>query len=151
MNKKYQQLGIPDLHMLALQVWVHGRECSNPIGDYWDDNWLLVTIHGGTKNSDVWIVNTAAIHLSDFISLRGWFQRLHDGIENELAFSFIEPYLSLSVKNQSAEKLDIIITLTPDMALENHEYIHSVEKSQLEAIFVELDEILRKYPIIGAS
>jgi len=40
------KLGMPDLKLEGLQIWIHGRQFPDA-ADYWDGNWLRVTAHCG--------------------------------------------------------------------------------------------------------
>ena len=45
-------LGSPDISFSSFQLWIHGREFE-AAQDYWDGNWLRVTVHYGAAGADV--------------------------------------------------------------------------------------------------
>jgi hypothetical protein len=47
-----EPLGAPDLQIAGLRLWVHDRQFPMA-DDYWDGNWLQVTVHCGAPGASV--------------------------------------------------------------------------------------------------
>jgi hypothetical protein len=61
-------LGLPGIALAGLQIWVQGRQFPDA-QDYWDGNWLDVTVHCGGEGASVW-VSGSIIHLSELLDWR---------------------------------------------------------------------------------
>ncbi len=53
-QSRLQQLGVPNLKIAGLQIWVHGRERAESYDDS-DGNWLMATSHCGESGASVWV------------------------------------------------------------------------------------------------
>jgi len=56
-------LGRPDLQVGGLQLWIHARQFPDS-EDYWDGNWLMVTVRCCASGAEVW-VKGPILHLSE--------------------------------------------------------------------------------------
>jgi len=62
--------------------------------DYWDVNWLRVTVHCGAEDSDVW-VSGSIVHLSELKSLQEDLEKLSDSLNGNVILNTMEPNLKL--------------------------------------------------------
>lgn len=112
MNDKYQaQLGEPDIEIAGFQIWVHGRQFPD-LHDYWDGNWLRVTVHCGAKGASVW-ASGSIIHLSE---LHGWLisiRNMNDTLSGEANLECMEPELSVSIKAKKHGHIAMEVHITP--------------------------------------
>ena len=71
MDNKYQtqRLGETDLQVAGLQLWIQGVEFPES-KDYWDGNWLRVSVHCYASNAQV-RVSGPILHLSRATALAG--------------------------------------------------------------------------------
>ena len=51
-DSKQKYLGEPALRIAGFQLWVHGYQFPDS-NDYWDGNWLRVTVHCGAAGASV--------------------------------------------------------------------------------------------------
>ena len=91
MNKYLEKLGEPDFKLSSLSIWIHGREFPEH-EDYWDGNWIRVTIYCTAPGSNV-IVEDLYIHVSELSSWFEQLQKIYSTLEGEAGLSCIEPYL----------------------------------------------------------
>ena len=56
-KKKIDELGVPDLELGGLQIWIHGREYPEH-HTFWDGNWLIFTAHCKAEGASVWFTGS---------------------------------------------------------------------------------------------
>ena len=61
-----------------------------------------------------------------------------------------KPYLSFNVKTSNLERVEMQTNITPNIALEKHQYVQYLNADRLRANILELKRLLAKYPIIGS-
>ncbi len=77
-------------------MWLHGRQFPDAT-DYYDGNWLMVTVHCGGSGSSVWA--SGAILLVQ--ELADWGERceaLYQGICDAAELAPIEPELKVRIQ-----------------------------------------------------
>jgi hypothetical protein len=147
MDKKRLRLGEPDMSLFGLELWIHGREFNN--GEYWDENWLVVTLHYSSANSGVWLRNEPAVFITDLIGLNGWLRNIQVGGDFDPEFDFIEPHISFHADLFSDNKIELTTNITPDQVLESHRFTRILDVTELTAGIDALEKTLGKYPLIG--
>ena len=150
MNDKYQvQLGEPDIEIAGLQIWVHGRQFPE-LHDYWDGNWLRVTVHCGAKGDSVW-ASGPIIHLSE---LHGWLisiRNMNDTLSGEANLECMEPELSVSIKTERHGHIAMEVHITPDNLQQDHLFRFEIDQSYLPKLLSSCQKVLSKYPIRGKN
>ena len=86
-----EKLGEPDIAIAGLQIWVHGRQFPDQ-EDYWDGNWLNVTVHCGAKGSSVWTSGNI-IQLHEIAHLSAGAKDLYNYLKGKAELPCIEPEL----------------------------------------------------------
>ncbi len=107
----------PDLKIIGLSMWVHGRELESS-DDYWDGNWLRVTVrcqaHGATIE-----VSGSIVHLTE---LKAWLHQareLHSSLTGTARLDCIEPNLRVCV-TLTHGKGELLVEITPDNMSQEH-------------------------------
>ena len=77
-----EKLGQPAINIAGLDIWIHGRQFPDE-KDYWDANWLNVTVRCGAKGSSV-LVNGNIIHLSEISQLLSGAEKLYKNLKGKL-------------------------------------------------------------------
>ena len=147
MDGKLAYLGEPNIDFKGLRIWVHGRQFPETTGEYWNDNWLRVTIHYHSDNSDFFLKNESAVHLGDLNHLRFECMALKEGKKESADIEFTEPYLhfKFDFKPKGAE-LRLMLQIP---AVERHDYTIAVSKNDLELILTQVENIFVRYPLVG--
>ena len=81
MHSFQEPLGLPDLQVAGLRLWVHGRQFPTA-DDYWDGNWLHVTVHCAAPGASVW-VSGPLIHLSEIAHFLRGAEAMHTALQGE--------------------------------------------------------------------
>jgi hypothetical protein len=147
MDGKFAYLGEPNIDFQGLRIWVHGRQFPEGTGGYWDGNWLRVTIHYHSANSNFILENDPAIHLSDLYQLQLECAAIKDGKKENADVEFIEPYLHFKFDfKTTGEEFRFGLEIP---VVEKHEYTIGVSKIDLKLLLTQLDDVFVKYPLIG--
>jgi hypothetical protein len=147
MDNKLRRLGNPEIDFRGLQIWIHGRQFPEFTGEYWDDNWLRVTVHFSSDNSRFLLYNEPVIHLEDLYGLQLKLVALKKCGDHTADVEFIEPYLHFKFDLKSkGEELRLLFEIP---VAEKHEYIIDVSRDDLKLLLNQLDNVLVKYPLIG--
>ncbi|MFH1381923.1 MAG: hypothetical protein ABIH70_03420 [Chloroflexota bacterium] len=132
-------LGKPDINIAGLQIWVHSRE---------EDDWLIVTMHCGRDNSDVWIKNQSSLNVHyDLEPLITELENLLNHLKDKVVFEFTEPYLALEFEvnnpqSQTSNELEMTIRITPNQLFQNHEYKFGITRRETESFLNDLKELV---------
>ncbi len=135
----------PDIKLAALEIWVAGRQFEEK-DDYWDGNWLIVTVHCGSAGSDVWSQGPI-LHLSE---VQWWLKEvrlLYQRIEGAVELNCMEPNLWVGIQLDQRGHGQLKLKVTPDNMREWHEYLVEIDQSYLPQLISSLEDILREYPI----
>jgi len=148
MNKKYRkELGDPDIKLVGLEIWVHGRQFPD-MDDYWDGNWLRVTAHCSANGSSVW-ADGPFIHLPE---LYCWYESssmLNDSLKGIATLDCMEPELSATIKAESLGQLTMEVNITPNHLEQEHKYYFELDQSYLASFLSGCKSVLEKFPIKG--
>ena len=142
-----ERLGPPDVKLAGLQIWVHGRQFPDH-QDYWDGNWLNVTVHCGGAGASVW-ASGPIIHLGE---LHGWQLRatkLYERLAGEAVLETVEPNLSVSLKSQGSGHLRMEVSITPDHMTQSHQFRFDIDQSYLPPLLNQCRQVLQMYPVRG--
>jgi len=145
MERFANKLGSPDIKMAGLQVWVHGRQFPEAT-DYWDGNWVRVTVHCGAKGSDVW-ASGPIIHLPEILGLADACERMSQTLSGEASLDCMEPELSIKLQALSLGHLLMTVAITPDHLNQSHTFQFEIDQSHLSNLIAECRQTLMRYPI----
>jgi hypothetical protein len=146
-DKTWLETKNPDLRLSNLMICVHGREFPDN-KDYWDGNWLYVTIICGDNSSEVNIYGPY-MRSDEFLELKNILITLDNSTEvSSLEFGTMEPYLSITFKNSLINK-EMEINIKNDTTVRPQTFIFKLSNEQLVSGIEQIDKILQLYPIIG--
>ena len=137
----------PDLVISNLSIWVHGRERPDD-RDYWDGNWLLVTVVYDTEGASV-EVRGPVIHLSELADLLLGCERIHETLSGAASLECMEPELNVTLSADKLGRIDVSVTITPDHLTQYHRFDSRIDQSYLPSIIASCRKILQRYPIRG--
>ena len=144
-SQEITRVGVPDLTLAGLQVWIHNREFPNSIGSF-DGDWLVVTVHCGGKGADVW-AQGSIIHLSEIASFLKQVELMSNTFKGQAEFCYIEPNFSARMDIGKRGDISLIVEITPDHLAQQHKFIYDIDQSYLSPLVRDLKTILEKYPI----
>jgi hypothetical protein len=128
-------------------IWVHNREFPDNM-DYWDGNWLYVTIVCGNNNSEASVYGPY-MRSDEFSELKNSLITLDNSTgESSLEFGTMEPYLFITFKNSSTNK-EMEINIKDDTTVRPQRFFFKVNHEQLISCIEQIDRILLMFPIIG--
>lgn len=143
-----EDLGEPDLKIAGFQLWVHGRQYPDS-EDYYDGNWLRVTVHCGGLGASVW-TQGAILMVTDIAGFGDQCTAMLQGSAKSADLEPVEPELKLSL--ETTDHLGHIrtqIEITPDNLTQSHWFEFEVDQSYLPDIIRKCAAIEQKYPIRG--
>lgn len=137
----------PDIKCAGLRIWVHGRE-SPDSSDYWDANWLNVSVNCRAKGSEVRCIGSI-IHLSEILHLQSSTKELYRSLEGKAELPCMEPELYVELLGKKNGQIEMKVNITPDNINQQHIYVFDIDQSHLLDLIKSCDDILETYPIIG--
>jgi hypothetical protein len=143
-----ERLGPPDVKLAGLQIWVHGRQFPGH-QDYWDGNWLNVTVHCGALGASVW-ASGPIIHLGQLYDWQLRATKLYEQLAGEAALETLEPNLSVSLKSLGSGHVAMEVLITPDHMNQSHRFRFEIDQSYLPPLLNQCQQVLRTYPMRGA-
>lgn len=149
MEKYSDKLGSPQIQLAGLQIWVHSRQFPKS-NDYWDANWINVTVHCGAKGADVW-ASGAFIHLAEIKAWAGSCEQMYKTLSGEANLNCMEPELSVKMRMHELGHISMEVSLTPDCLTQEHKFQFEVDQSYLPQLVNECRSVLAKYPIQGEN
>ena len=90
------ELGNSDIKLAGLAIWIHNRQFPEST-DYWDANWLNVTVHCCGEASKV-KVSGSIIHLSEIAQLLSETKELCKNLKGKAEMQCMEPNLSVELE-----------------------------------------------------
>lgn len=142
----FEAFGEPDIRVGPLHIWVHGREREDT-QDYWDANWLRVTVYCATGFSKV-TASGSILHLSELSAWRKGLTALYEAKTGTAKLEATEPNLAVCVSLKDG-KGSLEISLTGDHLQESHEFFVEIDQSYLPALLSDLHRLFDEYPILG--
>jgi hypothetical protein len=139
-----EKLGSPDLKLEGLQIWIHSRQFPDS-EDYWDGNWLNVTVHCGASGASVF-TNGSIIHLPELERWLSQIESLLTSSGGEANLECIEPNLSVGLKANSLGHIAMEVSITPDHMTQRHRFEYQIDQSYLPALVRQLKAILETHP-----
>jgi hypothetical protein len=141
-------LGEPDLKIAGFQLWVHGRQYPDS-EDYYDGNWLRVTVHCDGLGASVW-AQGAILMTTDIAGFGDQCAAMLQGSAKSAIMDPFEPELKVSL--ETTDRLGHICTqieITPNNLTQSHWFGFEVDQSYLPDIIQKCADIVKKYPIRG--
>jgi hypothetical protein len=138
-------LGEPDLQLAGLRIWIHGRQFPAS-DDYWDGNWMNVTVHCGAPGANVW-VSGPIIHLSEIAHFLQGAAALHTSLQGEAALSCMEPELAVRLKAEDLGHIAMTVDITPDNVAQAHRFTFTIDQTYLPRVIHSCQTILQQYPV----
>lgn len=143
-------LDIPDLRRGYLEMWIHDREFPQS-ADYWDANWLMVTVRCHMQLATVW-TSGPIIHLRE---LRPWIEgteKMYRTLAGEAKLECLEP--GLDVQMRIVDKLghiEVKVTIASDSMREQHLLYFEVDQSYLPDFINDGHRVLARFPMRGGK
>ena len=137
----------PDLQVAGLRLWVHGRQFPMT-DDYWDGNWLQVTVHCGAPGASVW-VSGPLIHLSEITHFLRGVEAMHTSLQGEATLPCMEPEFAVTLTAQGRGHITMVVHLTPDHLSQAHRFTFALDQSYLPLVIASCRTLLQQYPIEG--
>ncbi len=142
---KSEDLGKPDIGFAGLKIWINGRQFDN-VEDYWDGNWLMVTVNCSSLNSEIW-AHGPIIHLSEVEHWLSELKALNKNIRGEAELPCMEPELHVKVLLDKLGNGSLLVYITPDHLTEKHQCRFKIDQSYLPPVIEDLERVLERYPI----
>lgn len=147
MKDTAQNLGEPDIKIAGLAIWIHGREFPDS-KEYWDVNWLNVTVCCGAQGASV-KADGSIIFLSEISELLSGVEGLYNGSNSEVRMACIEPYLAVTFKAETLGHIKMSVDITPDHLSQKHNFVFEIDQSYLPQLISECKTVLKEWPLIG--
>jgi hypothetical protein len=146
-ERQTKALGKPDIQLLSLQIWVHGRQFPDH-HDYWDGNWLRITAHCGGNGASVFATGPI-IHLSEIYGWRDRLESLNQSLNGNANLECLEPYIEVKLKAQTLGQITMEVSITPDHMSQRHWFEFSIDQTFLGPLISKLNSLLAEYPLRG--
>lgn len=140
-------LGVPDIKLAGLQIWIHNRQFSDH-DDFWDSNWLNVTVHCGACAANVW-TNDAILHLSEIADWLVSLEKLNETLSGEANLVTVEPEFNVELKAESLGQIEMRVEITPDPLRQQHVFTFEVDQSYLAGVIGNCRKTLTKFSLVG--
>jgi hypothetical protein len=137
----------PDLHITGLWLWVHGRQFPMA-DDYWDGNWLQVTVYCGAPGASVWVTGPI-LHVPELAHFLRGVEAIHASLQGEATLSCIEPALAVKLITERLGHITMVVDITPDHLSQTHRFTFTIDQSYLPPVIDSCQTILRQYPVKG--
>ena len=139
----------PDLTLVGLRLWVHGREFPD-IADYWDGNWLNVTARVQASGARVEI-RGPLIRNTEIQTFADQARRLNETLRGTAELKCLEPALHVSLSDADGlGHIGIEISITPDQLNQSHHFEFGCDQTYLPRLIADCEGILADYPVVGS-
>ena len=142
-----EPLGAPDLQIAGLRLWVHGRQFPMA-DDYWDGNWLQVTVHCAAPGAHVWVTGPI-LHVPEIAQFLRGVEAIHASLQGEAILPCMEPELAVTLTAERLGHITLVVAITPDHLAQTHRFTFIIDQSYLPPVIDSCRAILRQYPIKG--
>jgi hypothetical protein len=138
----------PDLTIAGLKLWIVGRQFEDN-HDYWDGNWLRVEAVCASQVSRV-SASGPILHLPEIARFRDACSRLNATLTGRAELECLEPNLAVRIAAIGPRgRISVTIDLTGDHHLETHQFRDEIDQSYLSDILLDLNSIMKTYPVRG--
>ena len=138
----------PQIELAGLKIWVHARQFPD-LEDYWDGNWIIVTVHCHSPGADVWIRHNPCVHLPE---LEGWRDAVADmrtTLSGKAKLDCMEPYLRVDLTMQTLGHILMEVQITPNNVREEHKFKFEIDQNYLDLLLTQCSAVLAEYAIRG--
>ena len=142
-----EPLGTPDLQIAGLRLWVHGRQFPMA-DDYWDGNWLHVTVHCCAPGASVWVTGPI-LHVPDIAHFLRGIEAIHTSLQGEVTLPCMEPELAVTLTAEGLGHITVVVAITPDHLAQAHRFTFTLDQSYLPPVIDSCRTILQQYPVKG--
>jgi len=142
-----ENLGEPDLAIAGLRIWVHGRQFPDS-EDYWDGNWLNVSVCCSALGAEVW-TNGSILHMSE---VAGWLSsciQVNKTLSGQANLETMESEIHMKLSADSLGHLGMEVQITPNISEQEHTFRFDIDQSFLSALIAGLKRVVELYPIKG--
>jgi hypothetical protein len=147
MHHVEEPLGAPDLHITGLRLWIHGRQFPMA-DDYWDGNWLQVTVHCGAPGASVWVTGPI-LHVPEIAQFLRGVEAIHVSLQGEAILPCMEPELAISLTAEGLGHITMVVDITSDHLSQTHRFTFTIDQTFLLPVIDSCRTILRQYPVKG--
>ncbi len=149
MSKHEENLGPPALKVCGLQLWIHGREIPAS-QDYYDGNWLNVTVHCGANSASVW-ASGSFLMVPDLVFWLKGCEDLYAQRNGEAILNPFEPNLLITIRPlDKIGHLVMRVEITPEHLSQQHRFDFAMDQSYLPSLMAQCRAIIAEYPVRGA-
>ncbi len=120
-----------------LQIEIHDLQYED------DGDWLDIEVSCTTEDSMV-KVRGPIITASQLIAFGDQIRKLSRGLFGTAMLASEEPYLNIQVKAEKSWQATMVVEITPDYFNQKHSYTTSLDKSNLENLAAQLNEVKDK-------
>lgn len=143
--------GNPDLEIHGLQLWVHGREFPAS-HDYYDGNWLLVTVHFCASGFDV-RDQGALVLVTEILEFGEQCEQLLSGSRDVATLAAIEPgipqvYLQ---RADSAGHFSAVGKITPNHMRPTDYLEFTADRDYVHQLITQCQSIVKVYQVRGSK
>jgi len=143
-----ESLGPAHLKVAGLELWVHDRR-SPEAQDYWEGNWLVVTVRCAAEGATIWTTG-ALLRVPDLARWAASLDRLHQRPEGVgvATLASDEPNLTAVIRStERTSELQLVVDITPDALTQEHRLRFAVERSELPDLVQQCRGIVKAYPV----
>jgi len=137
--------GAADIELGGLLIWVHGRQFEQAM-DYWDGNWLRVTVNCSALGADVWI-SGPKIHLPEIEKWKEESVTMYSTMAGSASLDCMEPELNVKTSVDKLGHLAVIIDITPHLGTQRHQFKFELDQSYLPKVISGCKSVLERFPI----
>jgi hypothetical protein len=142
-------LGPPAIKIAGLSIWIHGRQFPEA-KDYWDGNWLNVSVCCEALGATVWTAGPILM-TSDINTWREQCEKLLDRMDGEASLQPLEPNLEVNLRSTDRHGHVLMrVEITPNHMEQEHRFDFSIDQSFVTELISQCDGILKEFPIRGA-
>jgi hypothetical protein len=142
-------LGMPDLQLGQFEIWIHGRQFPEAT-DYWDGNWLMVTVRCQTQLATVWTAGPI-MHLSELANWIKSTEQMVNTLTGEANLVCMEPELGVEMKMDKLGHVRVKVKITSDSPKGHHVLNFEIDQSHLPDFVRDGRRVIAQFPIIGKA
>ncbi len=141
--KELDELGVPDISLGALQLWVHSRQIPDA-HDHFNRNWVNATAYCITKDGMARI-SRGFLHLEEIESWGKASEKLYHTMSGCVSLPCIEQDLSVEMTMTSTGRLNVKIEFRAEK--QEHYFEYDIDQSYLPNMFNGCKKVLDRFPI----